>query len=97
MATYIILSRVSPLAFDDPKDFTRMAKTVSEQIKKECPGVTWKESFATFGRFDVVDIVESDDPGQVGRAAMIIRAYGKSETETLLATPWKEFLKTLGS
>lgn len=97
MATYIILSRVSPLAFDDPKGFTRMAKTVSEQIKKECPGVTWKESFATFGRFDVVDIVESDDPDQVGRAAMIIRAYGKSHTETMPATPWKKFLKTLGS
>jgi uncharacterized protein with GYD domain len=96
MATYIILSRVSPLAFDDPKDFTRIAKTVSEQIKKECPGVTWKESFVTFGRFDVLDIVESEDPDQVGRAAMIIRAYGKSETETMLATPWKKFLTTLG-
>ncbi|MEW6137992.1 MAG: GYD domain-containing protein [Thermodesulfobacteriota bacterium] len=97
MATYVILSRISPLAFDDPKDFPRIAKTVSEKIKKECPGVTWKESFVTYGRFDVVDIVESDDPDQVGKAAMIIRAYGKSETETMLATPWKEFLKTLGS
>ncbi len=96
MATYIILSRLSPLAFNDPKDFTGMAKIVSEKIKKECPGVTWKESFATFGGFDMVDIVESEDPEQVGKAAMIIRAYGKSRTETMLATPWKEFLKTLG-
>jgi len=70
---------------------------VSEKIKKECPGVTWKESFATFGRFDVVDIVESDDPRQVARAVMIIRAYGKSETETLPATPWKDFLENLSA
>jgi len=95
MATYIILSRFSPLAFDDPKKFPQIAKTVSEQIKKECPGVTWKESFATHGRFDVVDIVEADDPDQVSKAAMIIRAYGKSETETMLATPWKKFLGVL--
>ena|SRR5271157_1817858 len=95
MATYIILSRVSPTAFNDPKDFTKLAKSVSEQIKKECPAVKWKNSFATMGRFDVVDIVYSDDPQQVAKAAMIIRAYGKSETETLSAMPWEDFLKML--
>ncbi len=92
MATYIILSRISPAAFGDPKDFPKVAKTVSEKIKQQCPKVTWKQSFATLGHFDVVDVVESDDPAQVTRAAMIIRAYGKSETETLPATPWNEFL-----
>ncbi len=78
-----------------PKDFKQMAATVSEKIKNECPDVTWKHSFATMGRFDVVDIVESDDPKQVEKAAMIIRAYGKSVTETLVATPWKEFIEAL--
>jgi uncharacterized protein with GYD domain len=69
-----------------------LAKTVSEKIKRQCPGVTWKESFATLDRFDVVDIVEATDPKEVERAAMIIRAYGHASTETLVATPWKEFL-----
>ncbi|AFM27678.1 GYD domain-containing protein [Desulfomonile tiedjei] len=96
MAFYIILSRISPEAFSDPKDFTKIAKTVSERIKKECPGVTWKSSFVTFGRFDVVDIVESNDPQQVSKAALIIRGYGKTQTETMPATPWEDFLKTLG-
>ena len=95
MGTYVILSRLSPHAFDDPKEFRKLADTVSETIKAQCPGVKWKESFSTLGRFDVVDIVESDNPQQVARAAMIIRAYGKSETETLAATPWKEFLNML--
>lgn len=95
MATYVILSRFSPEAFRDPKDFTRVAATVAEKIKAECPGVAWKNSYATMGRFDVVDIVESDDPKQVERAAMLIRAYGHSTTETLYATPWKEFLAML--
>jgi len=47
------------------------------------------------GRFDVVDIVETDDPDQITKAAMIIRAYGHSTTETLVATRWKEFLELL--
>lgn len=65
MATYVILSRISPEAFDDPKDFKDMAKTVSEKIKRQCPGVTWKDSYATLGRFDIVDIVEAADPNEV--------------------------------
>jgi uncharacterized protein with GYD domain len=71
------------------------AKDVSEQIKRQCPGVTWRDSYATLGRFDVVDIVEAADPKELERAAMIIRAYGHASTETLVATPWKEFLGTL--
>ena len=93
--TYVILSRFSPEAFADPKDFKPLARNVSEQIKSQCPGVVWKDSFATLGRFDVVDIVEAEDPKQVEKAAMIIRAFGHSTTETLTATPWKEFLEAL--
>ena len=57
--------------------------------------MVWKQSFATLGRFDVVDIVEAEDPKQIEKAAMIIRAYGHSTTETLVATPWKQFLAAL--
>lgn len=95
MATYIILSRFSPEAFRDPREFKKLAEAVSSKIAKECRGVTWKQSFATLGRFDVVDIVEADDPKQLEKAAMIIRAFGHSSTETLTATPWKEFLENL--
>jgi uncharacterized protein with GYD domain len=95
MAIYVVLSRFSPEAFRDPRDFKKLAETVSSKIKSECPGIRWKESFATLGRFDVVDVVEADDPKQIEKAAMIIRAYGHSSTETLAATPWKEFLSSL--
>ena len=95
MTTYIILSRFSPEAFGDPKNFKDLAATVSAKIKKHCPEINWKGSFATLGRFDVVDFVEADDPKQIEKAAMIIRAYGHSTTETLIATPWKEFLSVL--
>jgi uncharacterized protein with GYD domain len=95
MATYVILSRFSPDAFREPKDFKKLAETVSNKIKADCRGLEWKHSFATLGRFDVVDVVETDDPKQIEKAVMIIRAYGHSTTETLSATPWKEFLTRL--
>ena len=95
MATYIILSRFSPEAFEDPKDFPKLAEQVSSKIKKECPGIRWKDSYATLGRFDVLDIVEAEDPKQIEKAAMIIRGFGHSTTETLVGTPWKNFLAGL--
>lgn len=95
MTTYVMLSRFSPEAFGDPKRFKELAADVSEKVKRHCPDVNWKASFATLGRFDVVDFVEAEDPKQIERAAMIIRAYGHSTTETLVATPWKEFLAAL--
>jgi uncharacterized protein with GYD domain len=95
MATYIILSRFGPGSFDDPSDFPKLAEKVAAKIKAECPGVRWQHSFATTGRVDVVDIVEADDVKQVEKAAMLIRAYGHSTTETLLATQWQEFLAML--
>jgi uncharacterized protein with GYD domain len=95
VAHIAMLSRLSAETFRDPKDFKKLADDVSGRIKKECPEVKWLHSFATLGRFDVVDIVESPDVRQIEKAAMIIRAYGHATTETLLATPWKEFLKDL--
>jgi uncharacterized protein with GYD domain len=95
MATYIILSRFSPEAFEDPKDFLKLAEKVSSKIKRDCPGIRWKDSYATLGRFDVLDIVEAEDPKQIEKAAMIIRGFGHSTTETLVGTPWKDFLAGL--
>ena len=49
MATYVMLSRLSPEAFRDPKDFKKLADDVSAGIKKECPEIKWLHSFATLG------------------------------------------------
>ena len=54
------------------------------RLDRECPGVKSKNSYAGMGPFDAVDIVESDDPTRVEKAAMIIRAL-----------PWHQFLDAL--
>jgi len=64
IVTYIILSHFSPEAFEHPKDFLKLAERVSIKRKKECPGIRWKDSYATLGRFDVLDIVEVEDPSR---------------------------------
>lgn len=95
MAHYVILSRISPDALTEPADFRQLAEKVEAEIKQQCPGLTWKDSYATYGRFDVVDVVEAEDPGEVQKAVLILRSHGHETTETLAATPWKEFLGRL--
>ena len=65
MATYIILSELAPEAMRDPADFRELAETVAAKIKEKCPNVRWKASYALMGRFDVIDIVEADNPHTV--------------------------------
>ena len=76
MATFVILSRIAPDAVKAPKEFKALAKTVADKIKQQCPGVTWKDSFATLGRFDVVDIVEAAKPEEVEKAATVSEFLG---------------------
>lgn len=95
MRTYLILSRLSVEAFKDPAELPKVADIVARTIKERCPGVRWVSSYGALGRFDVVDIVESDSELEVEKAAMIIRGLGHSATETLVLTPWKDFLGNL--
>lgn len=96
MGTYVILTRLAADAFKDPSEFPQIAKTVADKIKADCPQVTWKQSYVVSGLDDILDIVEAPDISSVERACMIIRAYGHGTTETLVATPWAEFLSSLG-
>ncbi len=95
MATYVIFTRLSPGSFKDPEQFRQVAHQVSQRIKDECPTVRWQDSYALMGRFDVVDIVEADNPADVEKAALIIRAEASATTETMHATPWEQFLTKL--
>ena len=39
--------------------------------------------------------MEADSSTDIEKAAMFIRAYGHATTETMHATPWKDFLAAL--
>ncbi len=95
MATYIILSKIAHNAVKDPGEYRKLSEAVTSRLKEECPQVQWKHGYATLGRYDSIDIVETDDPKQLEKAVLIIRAYGHSKTETLPATEWSEFLANL--
>jgi uncharacterized protein with GYD domain len=80
------MTRFSAGILADADAFKENASIVSAMVARECPGVKWKEGFATTGRYHVIDIVKSDDPNQVEKAAMVIKRYGLSHVEAMFAT-----------
>jgi uncharacterized protein with GYD domain len=82
-------------SMSEPRDLRDRAARVKETIKKECPDVEWKDSYVLMGRFDIIDIIEAKHAKDAEKAAMIIRTHGRATTETLRATPWKDFLNSL--
>ena len=95
MATYLIFTKLGTESYESPKQFRELAERIAARIRAECPAVQWKDSYAVMGRFDVVDVVEAASAADVERAAMIVRAEAHATTETMHATPWKEFLQGL--
>lgn len=94
MATYVVLTRLTPETVKSPSDLQRLERTVSERIRKECPQVKWLANYAILGPYDYLDLFEAPDEAAAAKVVMIIRSFGHAHTETWTALPWERF-KTL--
>ena len=93
MATYIILTRLSPDAVTEPKFVEKLERKVADRIRKHCPEVRWISSYSVLGACDYVDIFEAPDSDTATKVALLIRSFGHGTTETWLATPWDRFVE----
>ncbi len=93
MATYIMLTRLSPEAVSEPKFVEKLEKRVAESIRKVCPEVKWIGSWSVLGPYDYVDIFDAPDGEAATRVSLLVRSYGHGVTETWVATPWDRFVQ----
>jgi uncharacterized protein with GYD domain len=91
MATYVVLTRLTPESVKAPADLARLERAVSERIRKECPQVKWLANYAILGPCDYLDLFEAPDESVAARVVMIIRSFGHAQTETWTAVPWERF------
>jgi uncharacterized protein with GYD domain len=92
MATYVMLTKLSPEALKRPEIVTDLNKQVEDRVRRECPGVRWIANYAVLGPCDYLDIFEAPDPDSATRVALLIRSFGHASTETWVATPWDRFV-----
>jgi uncharacterized protein with GYD domain len=91
MATYVLLTRISPESMTSPQKLKKLEGEVKNRIKKFCPQVRWVSNYALLGPYDYLDIFEAPDDLTASKVATIIRSFGHATTETWTAIPWDRF------
>lgn len=92
MATYAMLTRLSPEALTAPTAVADLNRKVQQQVKQDCPGVKWLANYAVLGPCDYLDIFESPDVETATKVALLVRTLGQATTETWVLTPWDRYL-----
>ncbi len=91
MATYILLTRLSPEAVSTPSKLRELEQDIKQKIQRNCPEVKWIADYAVMGPYDYMDIFEAPDIETASKVATIIRSFGHATTETWSAIPWIRF------
>lgn len=78
MATFILLTRLSPQALHQPKSFETLERHVSRQVLDHCPTSTWSIRHALPGPWGYLDVIEAHDMETVTRASLLVRSHGKA-------------------
>jgi len=91
MATFIMLTRLSPEAVTSPQTLQELEQQVMEKIRSDIPEVKWLHNFATLGPYDYVDIFEAPDIETATRISALVRIYGHASSEVWAATEWQRF------
>lgn len=91
MATYVMLTRLSPEAVARPERVVELNRQVVGRIKKDCPSVKWLANYAVLGPADYLDVFEAPDAEIATKVSLIVRSFGHATTETWIATPWERF------
>jgi len=97
MATFIMLTRISPDAVRAPQYLEKLEQDAMQHIRTECPKVEWRHSYALLGAYDYLDIFEAPDVETAAKVATLIRSYGRAHSEVWAATEWARFKKMLRS
>ena len=81
MATFVVLTRLTPATVKSPADLKKLEKAVNERIRKDC----------------YLDIFEAPDEATAAKVVMIIRSFGHATTETWTALPWERFERLIAA
>ena len=93
MATFIMISRLTPDGVQTIKNNPQRIKEVNHEIEQL--GAEVKEQWATLGQFDFVNVVEAPDEQTMARISLELGSRGTAKYESLPAIPVDDFISAL--
>jgi len=97
MATFILLTKLSPETLETVASMERFEKEAVQRIQQECPQVNWLQNYAVTGSYDYLDIFTAPDLDTALKVSVLIRNFGRAHSEIWAATEWKNFKKIIHS
>lgn len=93
MATYILLTKLSPEVTKHMKDRAGTGKKWMKKVKEKCPEVKFIAHYALLGPYDFLDIYEAPNEEIAAKVSMISLSLGASKAESWTAIPYRRFLE----
>ena len=93
MATYILLTKLSPEVSKQMKDRAQIGRAWLKQVKAKCPEVKFLSHYALLGEYDFLDIYEAPDENTAAKVSMIGLQNGAFEAKSITAIPYKKFIE----
>ena len=93
MATYLMLSTLTPEGVQTIKNNPSRIKEVNQEIEQL--GASVKAQWAVLGRFDFVNVIEAPDEQTMARISLELGSRGTAKYESLAAIPIDDFISGL--
>ncbi len=93
MATYVLLSTLTPEGVQTIKNNPSRIREVNKEIEQL--GATVTAQWAVLGRFDFINVVEAPDEQTMARISLELGSRGTAKYESLTAIPIDEFIEGL--
>ena len=90
MATYIMLSTLTPEGVQTIKNNPQRIREVNHEVEQL--GATVKAQWATLGHFDFISVVEAPDEKTMARISLELGSRGTARYESLSAIPIDDFI-----
>lgn len=92
MPTYVLMTKLSANALQDPRGRRAVGRAWMEKVKRLCPDVQWKAHYAILGPYDFMDIYEAPDDVTAHRVSLISRSEGATTAESWGALPYDLYI-----
>lgn len=89
MTAFIMLTKITAGPIHAPHNVEMLERRVMEQVRVQCPEVTWRASYGILGPYDYIDIFTAPNIESATKVSMLFRSYGHAQAEVWPAVEWQ--------